>query len=49
MVMAEFLNLFMVLLYYLSMSFSLYSNGFVLCTRWVLSQRKNKQTPQKAG
>lgn len=42
MVMAEFLNLFMVLLHYLSISFSLYSNGFMLCTLWVLSQRKNK-------
>lgn len=42
MVMAEFLNLLMVLLKYLSMSFSLYSNGIVLFTLWALSQRKNK-------
>lgn len=42
MVMAEFLNLFMVLLHYLSVSFIPCSNCFVLCTLWVLSQRKNK-------
>lgn len=40
--MAEFLNLFMALLHYLSMSFILCSNCFVLCTLWVLSQRRNK-------